>query len=291
MPTETHPEMTVRKPNFGLNKDSMPVHYYMDNPVITHLLNSFHVVFPAGEKFFIRAVNRYAAQLNDPIMKERVKAFAGQEIQHMAQHQKFYETLRKQGFPVDDFAHEYEESAYKTVEPFVMKLFDHLFGEGKGNAIALSVTAALEHYTATLAEVALNHPELFENLDEDMVHLLKWHAAEEIEHKAVTFDALKAVDDSYAMRAAGMVIGSLALFWYAGLNMAKFIAYDKHINWSEMPAKTAKALPKLAALGWELVATLLPYFKPDFHPDQMDNKELAQQFFKEAEHYFTAKAS
>ena len=41
-----------------------------------------------------------------------------------------------------------------------------------------------------------------------MRQLLEWHALEELEHKAVAFDVLRAVNPSYALRITGMALGS-----------------------------------------------------------------------------------
>ena len=48
-----------------------------------------------------------------------------------------------------------------------------------------------------------------------MQKLLAWHAAEEIEHKAVAFDVLQQVDPSYALRIAGLAHATILLssFW------------------------------------------------------------------------------
>lgn len=282
--------IVVRKPNFSFLKD-YEIHYYQGNPFVTHLLNAFHIIFPAGEKFFIRAVNRYAEEIRDPSLKERVKAFAGQETQHMLQHQKFYDTLKRQGFPVEDIAQKYEEHAYGFVEPFVMKLFDQIFGEGNGRAIALSVTAALEHYTASLAEVALRHNEIFENLDEEIKNLLKWHAAEEIEHKSVTYDLFQQVDGRYFMRIGGFVIASLALSAYTGYSMVRFLLSDKELKFSNFVYDGPKALAHLSALAYEMGKLLLLYLNPNFHPDNIENRELAEKYFQEAAEYYFKKAS
>ena len=54
--------------------------------------------------------------------------------------------------------------------------------------------------------------------DPAMQQLLAWHAAEEIEHKAVAFDVLQQIDPSYALRIAGLVYATVMLggFWLWG---------------------------------------------------------------------------
>ena len=55
------------------------------------------------------------------------------------------------------------------------------------------MTAALEHFTATLAEMILSDPEARDMFgDETVKNLFLWHALEEAEHKAVAFDVYKA---------------------------------------------------------------------------------------------------
>jgi len=46
--------------------------------------------------------------------------------------------------------------------------------------------------------------------------LLLWHAAEEIEHKAVAYDVLQRVNSRYTVRVAGLAIATtLLLVWWA----------------------------------------------------------------------------
>src|SRR5207237_8579642 len=85
-------------------------------------------------------------------------------------------------------------------------LRDHLQSE-KAN---LGVTAALEHYTATLAETLLSHPEARAEIGHDGVrYLLLWHALEEAEHKAVAFDVYKQMSGSERLRIAQMWVVAL----------------------------------------------------------------------------------
>ncbi|MBL8035592.1 MAG: metal-dependent hydrolase, partial [Leptospiraceae bacterium] len=191
----------VRRPEFGL-ENNFPKYYADGNPFLTHLLNSLHVVFPEGEKLFIRSVKFFQDEIKDPQLKARVKGFIGQETQHMAQHEKIWDTFESQGVKVREYDAWYAKNAYETVEGTIRKVF----GEETYKKLALAVTCALEHYTATLAEVAID-PEInaMEGFDENMKALLMWHAAEEIEHKSVAFDVMQLVDGSQITKNAGMV--------------------------------------------------------------------------------------
>src|SRR5690606_5157124 len=58
----------------------------------------------------------------------------------------------------------------------------------------LALTAALEHFTATLAELVLRNEDIRDAIGHEAVqHIFVWHALEESEHKAVAFDVYKAV--------------------------------------------------------------------------------------------------
>jgi predicted metal-dependent hydrolase len=92
-----------------------------------------------------------------------------------------------------------------------------------GDKFALSVTTALEHYTAIMANALFYEPMATnKNIAPQMLELLHWHASEEIEHKAVCFDVLKEVDDSYILRVSGMGMATILLWGY--LVSDKFIS-------------------------------------------------------------------
>ncbi len=144
--------------------------------------------------------------MEDPALRAQVKAFFGQEGHHAKAHERFFDLLREQGYEIDRFLRAYERIAYDGIERLCSP------------ELRLSATAALEHYTAILAEEALQEGTL------DLAHptaraLLLWHAAEEIEHKTVAFDVLKAIDPSHRLRMRGFALATstLAMFWLAAL--------------------------------------------------------------------------
>jgi predicted metal-dependent hydrolase len=73
-------------------------------------------------------------------------------------------------------------------------LLEKVVGKDKQQRIGLAITAALEHYTASIAETVLKHRDIYmKECREDMRQMFLWHAAEEIEHKSVAFDVFKDV--------------------------------------------------------------------------------------------------
>lgn len=265
----------VRKPEFQW--ENLSEHYVDNNSFGTHFLNSMHVIFPDGEKFFVRSVRKYIDQIQDPELKERLKAFIGQEMHHMNQHRTFWNFLKKQSPALEVFENFYRNAVYTHFEDF-MRSTEY------GNKLALSITAALEHFTAIFGEAALqNNCELLSNIPGDMKDLLKWHAAEELEHKSVAFDLLQEVDDSYLLRVLGMIYATVALNFFLFTGQTIFMLYDKEIKLADLPGQFVRFLQKVSPLAKGVLENYFDYFRPDFHPDDKDNLFLAKQIMKEVE--------
>ncbi len=269
----------VRQVHFDINKDNLPKYYLRGNPFATHLANAYHIVFPEGERFFIRSVKQYADRLKDPELKEKVKAFIGQEVQHGRAHESLWQTLREHDIPVDAYEKFYRESAFefleKTLAPFLPE------------EIYLSITVALEHYTAIMAASAFEENKMGSDHDvpEQLRQLVLWHASEEIEHKAVAFDVLKEVNDSYALRIAGMLLATVALFAYGTMGQTYFLLTDNEFRAMPLWAKINHLSRFLRVQGTTFGKDLLDYFRPDFHPDDHDTARLAEDFLKNFKNY------
>lgn len=262
----------VRKVEF--NHENVPRYYMRGNSLATHFSNALQVLFPEGERFFIRSVQAFSDQITDPDLNERIKGFIGQEIQHGKAHEKFFKHLEEFGLKPDEFESWYKKFAYDWLEKTALKLFS--------KELAVSVTAAAEHYTATMAELSFQQ-NFNEGLPESIRDLFLWHAAEEIEHKSVAYDVYQLVDGSYLRRVAGMALASGLLWGLAFAGQIQFSLQD-----SEMTlARAINDLPGLISNNSKLAAGILPrlleYFKPDFHPDQTDNLRYAKEFFNKNE--------
>jgi predicted metal-dependent hydrolase len=259
----------VRSPEFDFR--SVPRHWLAGSALTTQMANSVNLLFPTGERFFVRSVRHYLDALEDPVLREQVRAFFGQEGRHARAHELFFDALRAQGYEIDGFLRVYDRIAWKTLEPRMTP------------ALRLAITAALEHYTAILAEGALRERVFDQVADRTMQDLLKWHAAEEIEHRAVAFDVLRQVAPGYGTRAAGMLVATvgLAAFWLA--SMVLLLRQDRARGWrlDAHEVNVWKRRPR-SIVGGVFVRGMLQYFRPGFHPADNAMDGLAEGYLAEA---------
>jgi predicted metal-dependent hydrolase len=265
MQTERVPR--PRTPTLALD-GAVPRHWFGGNVVGTHVANGVNLLFPAGERFFVRSVAHYLDQVNDPLLRAQIKGFFGQEGRHAHEHERVFAMLEAQGYSVRPFLRAYEKVAYGVIEKIAPA------------SLALATTAACEHFTAILAEDALRE-RLLEFAHPTMQKLLFWHAAEEIEHRAVAFDVLQQVHPSYALRMAGLAMAAACLggFWVAGTLM--LLRQERGLSpkrWrGDLRVARAKARHRSV-----FVRGIRDYLRPGFHPLQNDIDGLAASYLASA---------
>lgn len=264
-------DIKVRKVDFKL-QDGLPIRWFKNNLLISHFVDSLHLIFPDGEKFFIRSVKAHEDFIKDPELLRQVKAFIGQEIIHGNEHKKFWDNLRKNGYDVDKFLEFYNNVSYEFIEKNMNQLF--------GAKYSLSVTVALEHYTAMLAKFAFEDMKELEGVQENMRQMLLWHASEEVEHRSVAFDVLKEVDPSYSLRVLGMIRATIALSVMTLIGFFFFLFEDMKQGRFFSLGELIEFLDHFGRLVRHLSKEMINYFKTDFHPDQEPIENLAINFFK-----------
>ncbi len=250
--------------DFDVDLTGVPRHWIANSAAATAISNGVNLLFPHGERFFVRSVKYFLDRIDDAELRAQIKAFFGQEGRHAHAHDGFNAVLRAHGYEIDEFL-----ATYK-------RLTDWLEARTPPK-LRLAVTAASEHFTATLAEGAFKHAVL-DASDPRMQLLLAWHAAEEIEHKHVAFDVLQAVDPSYALRVAGLIYATVTLggFWFAAARM--LLRQDGLSLWQA--AKQMRAMPKRdPVLRRVFIGGIRQYLRRDFHPDDIDNRGLAEAWF------------
>ncbi len=282
----TAPAQTLKVRNVHFNFDKVDKHWILGSSIATHFVNSMHIVFPEGEKFFVRSVRRFSKEVKDASLKKEINSFCGQEGVHAREHQRFWEVMEEQGLQPQWFANFLKVTAFSgkySYENLSIRLLNRIQPR-LGDKFALSVTTALEHYTAIMANALFHEPiATNDNIAPQMLELLHWHASEEIEHKAVCFDVLKEVDDSYILRVSGMGLATVLLWGYLGVGQIYFISKDKDKSIIKMPFETYLLFKTVVfgEIGKNLSKHLLSYFKKDFHPNDIDDRHLIEQFFQD----------
>ena len=259
----------VRKMDFPFKDADVPRWWLHGNPVMSHMANGLNLLFPPGERFFIRSVKHYLDRIEDPALVARVKGFFGQEGRHGHEHERANRILERQGFDVRRFLDLYERVAFGFLEPRFPPI------------LRLSTTVACEHFTATMARNALTN-EMLDGAHPVMAELLRWHAAEEIEHKSVAFDVLQAVDPRYHVRVAGLVIALSQLLGWWFVATAMLLSQEKLSDEDKARHRSEAERIRLRAEGgqrYELFrAAILDYLRRDFHPDDHDDYALARDY-------------
>ena len=178
----TH-DLKVRNVHF--NFDKVQKHWILGSSIATHFVNSMHIVFPEGEKFFVRSVRKFSKDLKDEHLKKEVISFCGQEGVHAREHQRFWEVMEEQNLQPQWFANFLKTTAFAgkySVENVSATILNKIQPR-LGDKMSLSITTALEHYTAIMANALFHEPiATNKNIAPQMLELLHWHASEEIEH-------------------------------------------------------------------------------------------------------------
>ena len=248
------PQVVPRRMHFDFS--DLPKHWFGGNAVATHAANGLHILFPEGERFFIRSVRRFLGPIDDPELKTRVRGFFAQEALHGQAHDDVIELLEAQGYSVRRFLKVYKWLAFEVAEPLAPA------------SMSLSVTVALEHLTACMAESAFVDGRL-DHAYPAMRELFLWHSAEEIEHKSVAFDVFNAVDGRYWLRILGMLVGLSGLFVFSTVASRRLLRQDR-LTRGEL-RRQRRTRRRGGLMTPTVRAGIRDYFRRGFHPDQLDN--------------------
>jgi predicted metal-dependent hydrolase len=265
----TQAPLMARRVRFTLPSGNQRQHFVGGDLVMSHFISVLSATFPEGEDFFIRSVRNYRDQVGDPELQAAIKGFIAQEATHRLQHRLLNERLQQMGYPTNRIDRHVKQ---------LINLCEKIFSQ----QLCLAATAALEHYTATLAEIILTSKDLQKLIGDGEVRpILLWHAFEECEHKAVAFDVYRAVDGTERTRVRGMRIASLLLFTEVIVQTARSLAGDRA---AYNPLRLLRSIADLRhspMFSREARQRFLSYNRSGFHPDEWDSTLVLEHWAKE----------
>lgn len=261
-----HRDVPTRRVDFGFGEVDMPRHFMGGDPVLSHVVAVLSCLFPEGEDFFVRSVRNYRSRISDPELRAQVAGFIGQEAIHGREHRSFNEALRELGYPV-----RFLDGRVRIGLRVVSKVAPRTH--------QLALTAALEHYTAVLAEVLLTTDTLQRDTDiVEVRNLFLWHALEESEHKSVAFDVFMQVSGSERVRVNVMRLATVGFLLSIVSGSLVSLAMDPTAR--NLPA-LRRGLARLRSnpmLGRRTRRRILDYNRAGFHPDDEDTSELLERW-------------
>ncbi len=252
---------TVRNVTFDV--EQAPRYWHGGDPAITALFNALSTLFPEGEKFFIRSVRQFSDRITDPQLQEDVKAFCGQEAVHSREHDRLNAHIHAEW---GDIVRKKERAIGGLLRWAEKRMTPHY---------RLAVTCAIEHWTAMLAEAVLSNPDMLKDAPPEMAAIWRWHAREEIEHKAVAFDVFRTVGGPFWLRALAFFNESILFMTVLGVMINALLKVDGQPR--------LRSWMRILGFFWfgpvngfRVLRRWVSYFNPRFHPWKHDDRPLLQ---------------
>ncbi|PWK73364.1 hypothetical protein BCL76_102389 [Streptomyces sp. CG 926] len=261
-----HVDLRPRNVSFGW--EDTPLHWLPGDPFAGHMINVLHLLLPAGERWFVHVYKQVLPYIEDERLRADVVGFIGQEAMHATAHDDVLPHLKRLGLDPTPYTAQ------------VDWLFEKLLGDrtlppGRARHWWLmervAMIAAIEHYTAFLGDWVLNADALDRRgADPTMLDLLRWHGAEEVEHRSVAFDLFMHVDGNYRRRARtwATAFSALVFLWQRGVRF--FMENDPHLVAGKASfgkffvAGQQGVLPSTGAM----LKSIPKYLSRTYHPSQ-----------------------
>ncbi|MFE7660341.1 metal-dependent hydrolase [Streptomyces celluloflavus] len=269
---QEHRPIAPRRVSFDWRET--PLHWIPDEPTATHVINVLHLLLPAGERWFVKVFKEALPLVRDEELLKDVKGFMGQEATHSVQH----------AYVLDHLAHQDLDTGPYTRH--VDFLFEYLLGERPPLGVPvperewlrfrLSLIAAIEQFTAVLGDWVLD-AEALDSAGPDpvMLDLLRWHGAEEVEHRAVAFDMYEHTGGAelsrYLRRILGMSVTAPVLWYLWGRGAAYLLRHDPQLATRSRYSlrEHNRAVRKGLLPTWRALGAAIPrYLRRSYHPSQ-----------------------
>jgi predicted metal-dependent hydrolase len=266
--------ITPRKVKFDW--ENTPIDWIPNEPFASYFINQIHLILPAGEFWFCRLYNKALPFVTDEKLREDVQAFIRQEAMHARAHGsaiKEYLNERNIDTSRNEKIMNYLFETLLADEPFGMKVPKAL--QKFWLVERLGIIAAVEHMTCVLGQYALRNKNWDrKGADAEIPDILRWHGAEEIEHRSVAFDLYYHLGGTYPSRyyLSAIVVPLVLGLWVDGASdilkqdsrfADKKPSVLKPWVWKEwLMTSRRRQLPNPI---W-LVLQQLPYFSPWYDP-------------------------
>jgi predicted metal-dependent hydrolase len=265
--------ITVRDRRFG--REPAKLRWWLaGDPVASAWFAVLSATFPRGEAFFIDSV-KACRDGAPPRLAAAIRGFIAQEINHTREHLALNRAAREAGYDLS------------LTEAHVDSLL--ALAKDRLPIVNLAATAALEHFTAIIAHELLADPAHLAGGDAQIAALWRWHAIEEIEHKGVAYDVwLHATRDwsgwqRWRVRSLLMLSITTRFVFYRCQEALDLLAQGGLTGW-RVRLRLGYYLLRQPGILRRALPSWLAWFRPRFHPWQIDDRALIAGADPEPDH-------
>lgn len=234
----------------------------------TAIYNALSTTFPTGETFFVESVRAFREGA-PPALAADIKAFTTQEAIHSREHDAFNRRAVESGYDLSKLEAQVEKRLAVT--------------RSRPPIVSLAATMVLEHFTAILAHQLLKDPSHLEGADPQVGELWRWHAVEEIEHKAVAYDTWLFATRDWSRWKRWKVKAKVLLY------VTRNFVVDRTAGAIELMRQDGvtglRAWTGLLAYLWvrpgifrKIAGAWLKFLLPGFHPWNEDDRHLLRAY-------------
>ena len=243
---------TVRTVTFHYGEDFEPS-WHPRLPEFACVANAVSLMMPYAEPYIASSVRAALPQL-DPEMRAEAKAYAGQEMQHQAQHRRLNDLIVA------------DNPRLASVERTIQRTFEYL-ATNRSLSFNLAFASGFETLAYTGArwtEKQLGH--LFDGADPVASSLFLWHLAEEVEHKNVAYDVYQAASGRRLSYLAGMLTSTLLLVLFTWWSTLILLFGQSQLR---RPAAHWHLLVWSFGFAFDLFPALFVSIMPNHHPSDL----------------------
>ena len=241
--------LPTRRVAFEYPADTDPM-WVPHQPEFAAAANAISLGMPYAEPLFIRAVRSTFDRIDDDL-RARSESYIRQETGHHTQHKRFNDlvTARYPGL--------------HRIEGMLKANSDWVWRRSPRFRVAYAAAGETISYgVARWTEAHLG--QVMDRADPVPATLFLWHLAEEIEHKANTYDVFEATDGSRLRYAWAALVGLLTIGFFTMAGALVQLHGERRLR---SPLTWWRLARLIVSMAWVLLPTLVVSSMPDHHPD------------------------
>lgn len=232
-------------------------YWFDDNPSLTHFMSALSVLFPEGERFFMKTMNAYRNDLEQSTIEE-LNIFCRQEANHGRMHDAMNKSL-------DSLTNSKTLLLLDNRTKFILSLASKLLTKKQ----QLSVTVCLEHITGVMGDQLLRREDITSLMKGDMKIGWIYHGTEELDHCDVSYNIYEEIGGGATLRRVMMLPVTTALIYITLYNWIKLMHSDK--NGHKNLIKSLNIIAGKNGFITGMIPEYMKWFKEDYHPMTLKN--------------------